>query len=107
MREEGSYELPNHPRSFGTAGGQQVLVVSEGAGQATAQARRRRSARETAAAASAWRTARNTAMLEAVTDLPPIVISDLFGVSATSAHRWARFAQDSWADHLAACQETE
>jgi hypothetical protein len=33
--------------------------------------------------------ARNTAVLEAVADLPPIVISDLFGVSATSAHRWA------------------
>lgn len=41
-------------------------------------------------------------MLEAVADLPTIVISDLFGVSATSAHRWARFAQDSWADQLAA-----
>jgi hypothetical protein len=42
-------------------------------------------------------------MLEAVADLPPIVISDLFGVSAGSAHRWARFAQDSWTDYLAAC----
>ncbi|MFJ6393981.1 hypothetical protein ACIQJT_41125 [Streptomyces sp. NPDC091972] len=31
--------------------------------------------------------ARNTAMLEAVAALPPIVISDLFGLSATSAHR--------------------
>ncbi|WP_399947074.1 hypothetical protein ACGH52_39260 [Streptomyces sp. BBFR25] len=29
--------------------------------------------------------ARNTAMLEAVADLPPIVISDLSGVSASSA----------------------
>ncbi|MFJ8804048.1 hypothetical protein [Streptomyces sp. NPDC102487] len=47
--------------------------------------------------------ARNTAMLEAVADLPPIVISGLFGVSAGSAHRWARFAQDSWTDYLAAC----
>lgn len=51
--------------------------------------------------------ARNTAMLEAVADLPPIVISDLFGVSATSAHRWARFAQDSWADYLAACTDDD
>ncbi len=51
--------------------------------------------------------ARNTAMLEAVADLPPIVISDLFGVSAGSAHRWARFAQDSWTDYLAACSNDE
>lgn len=51
--------------------------------------------------------ARNTAMTEAVTDLPPIVVSDLFGVSPASAHRWDRFMQDSWADYLAACQETE
>lgn len=51
--------------------------------------------------------ARNTAMLEAVSELPPIVVSDLFGVSASNAHAWAGFAQDSWADHLAACQETE
>ncbi|MFI1018148.1 hypothetical protein [Streptomyces sp. NPDC020965] len=49
--------------------------------------------------------ARNTAMLEAVSELPPIVVSDLFGVSASNAHTWAGFAQDSWADYLAACQE--
>ncbi|MFF9647290.1 hypothetical protein [Kitasatospora aureofaciens] len=48
--------------------------------------------------------ARNTAMLEAVSELPPIVVSDLFGVSASNAHTWAGFAQDSWADYLAACQ---
>ncbi|MFF9403348.1 hypothetical protein [Streptomyces sp. NPDC014744] len=51
--------------------------------------------------------ARNTAMLEAVADLPLIVISDLFGVSATSAHGWARFAQDSWTDYLAVCSNDE
>ncbi|MEV5149970.1 hypothetical protein AB0L14_37855 [Streptomyces sp. NPDC052727] len=51
--------------------------------------------------------ARNTAMLEAVADLPPIVISALFGVSATSAHRWARFAQASWTNYLAACSNDE
>jgi hypothetical protein len=50
--------------------------------------------------------ARNTAMIEAVSELPPIIVSDLFGVSAGTAHRWARYAQDSWADYLAACQET-
>ena len=47
--------------------------------------------------------ARNTAMIEAVSALPPIVVSDLFGVTPSSAHRWARYAQDSWADYLAAC----
>lgn len=46
----------------------------------------------------------NTAMLEAVSELPPIVVSDLFGVSASNAHTWVGFAQDSWADYLAACQ---
>ena len=50
--------------------------------------------------------ARHTAMIEAVSELPPIIVSDLFGVSAGTAHRWARYAQDSWADYLAACQET-
>jgi hypothetical protein len=51
--------------------------------------------------------ARNTAMIEAVSELPPIVVSDLFGVSAGTAHRWAQYAQDSWVDYLAACEETE
>ncbi|MER7810390.1 hypothetical protein [Streptomyces sp900116325] len=51
--------------------------------------------------------ARNTAMIEAVTDLPPIVISDLFGVAANTAHRWAQYAKGSWADYLAACQSEE
>ncbi|MCO6006157.1 hypothetical protein NE236_14280 [Actinoallomurus purpureus] len=32
---------------------------------------------------------------------PPIVVSDLFGVSAGTAYRWAQYAQDSWADYLA------
>jgi hypothetical protein len=51
--------------------------------------------------------ARNTAMIEAVSTLPPIIVSDLFGVSAKTAHNWAGFAQDSWTDYLAACQDTE
>ncbi|SFH16786.1 hypothetical protein SAMN02787118_15210 [Streptomyces mirabilis] len=30
------------------------------------------------------------------------------GIASSTAHRWARFAQDSWADYyLAACQATE
>ncbi|MEY9937587.1 hypothetical protein [Streptacidiphilus sp. MAP5-3] len=38
-------------------------------------------------------------------DLPPIVISDLFGISASAAYSWARPAQDSWTDYLAACAD--
>lgn len=51
--------------------------------------------------------ARNTAMCEAVTDLPPIIVSDMSGVSAGSAHRCARYADDSWADYLAAGADEE
>jgi len=50
---------------------------------------------------------RNTAMIEAVADLPPIVVADLFGVSAASAHRWARYAKNSWTDYLAALESTK
>ncbi|MFF0390012.1 hypothetical protein ACFYS8_15195 [Kitasatospora sp. NPDC004615] len=48
--------------------------------------------------------ARNTAVIEAVSVLPPIVVSDLFGVTPSSAYRWAQYAQSSWADDLAARQ---
>jgi hypothetical protein len=48
--------------------------------------------------------AHNTAMIQAATELPPIVLSDLFGISPTTAHRWARYAQDSWTGYLAAAQ---
>lgn len=48
-------------------------------------------------------TARNTAMIEAVADLPPIVVSDLFGIHASTAHMWGQLANDSWAQYLAAC----
>jgi hypothetical protein len=51
--------------------------------------------------------ARNTAMLEAVADLPPIVASDLFGISARTAYRWAQYAQASWIDYLAANHDGE
>ncbi|ONI71123.1 hypothetical protein ALI144C_52315 [Actinosynnema sp. ALI-1.44] len=46
--------------------------------------------------------ARNTAMIEAVGELPPIVIADLFGIHPGTAHAWAKFAQASWTDYLAA-----
>ncbi|MGY2093402.1 hypothetical protein ACW9HO_38070 [Nocardia gipuzkoensis] len=44
--------------------------------------------------------ARNTVMLAAVAELPPIVISDLFGVHPQTAHRWPQFAQQSWSEYL-------
>ena len=43
-------------------------------------------------------------MMEALADLPPIVISDLVGISPVPAHRWARLAGDSWSDYLATRQ---
>ncbi|MFJ2237897.1 hypothetical protein [Streptomyces sp. NPDC087859] len=51
--------------------------------------------------------ARNTAMTETVADLPPIVVSDLFGMHPNSAPVCAQYAQDSWADDLVACQDEE
>ncbi|PZH09161.1 hypothetical protein C1I97_15215 [Streptomyces sp. NTH33] len=51
--------------------------------------------------------ARNTAMLEAITDLPPIVVSDLFGVHPHTAYAWAQYAQNSWAEYLEAVQSTD
>jgi hypothetical protein len=48
------------------------------------------------------RAARNTAMMQALADLPPIVIADLFGIHPGTAHRWAQIAANSWDDYLAA-----
>ncbi|MGW0336875.1 hypothetical protein ACWD0J_34415 [Streptomyces sp. NPDC003011] len=53
------------------------------------------------------RAARNTAMMEALADLPPIVISDLVGISPVTAHRWARLAGDNWSDYLATRQPAQ
>lgn len=47
------------------------------------------------------RAARNTAMINAITELPPIVVSDLFGLSAATTFQWAKFAQQNWTDYLA------
>ncbi|WP_327398705.1 XRE family transcriptional regulator [Streptomyces sp. NBC_01288] len=47
------------------------------------------------------RAARNTAMMEALADLPPMVISDLFGIDPKTAERWAAFAGGRWSDYLA------
>ncbi len=46
--------------------------------------------------------ARNTAMIEAVTNLPPIVVADLFGLHPNTAQRWANYAKDDWSAYLAA-----
>ena len=40
--------------------------------------------------------ARNTAMIEAVAELPPIVVGDLFGIHPGTAHTWAKLAQTTW-----------
>jgi hypothetical protein len=47
-------------------------------------------------------TARNSAMIANILDLEPIVVSDLFGVAPQTAHKWAQYAQSSWAAYLAA-----
>lgn len=39
---------------------------------------------------------------EAVTELPPVVVSDLFGVTASTACRWGQLASESWTAYLAA-----
>ncbi|MGH3842466.1 MAG: hypothetical protein ACRDS0_13620 [Pseudonocardiaceae bacterium] len=39
--------------------------------------------------------ARNTAMIEAVSELTPIVVSDLFGIHPGTARAWAKYAQTS------------
>lgn len=46
--------------------------------------------------------ARNTAMMANVSDLEPIIISDLFGIATQTAHKWAQYAQANWAIYLAA-----
>jgi hypothetical protein len=52
------------------------------------------------------RAASNTALMEAITDLPPIVVADLFGISPATAHRWSQLARDSWAPCLTARQRS-
>jgi hypothetical protein len=39
-------------------------------------------------------------MITAITELPPIVVSDLFGLSAATAFQWAKCAQQNWTDYL-------
>lgn len=46
--------------------------------------------------------ARNSAMIANIVDLEPVVVSDLFGIAPQTAHKWAQYAQTSWATYLAA-----
>lgn len=46
-------------------------------------------------------------MIESVAELPPIVVADLFGIHPGTACAWAKLAQISWTDYLAACQPSE
>ncbi|MEV4123987.1 hypothetical protein [Nocardia sp. NPDC049707] len=49
--------------------------------------------------------ARNTAIMTSVTELDAIVVADLFGIHPSTAHRWAAYAQTSWAEFLACAAE--
>ncbi|MFJ1936876.1 hypothetical protein ACIOGZ_29985 [Kitasatospora sp. NPDC088160] len=46
--------------------------------------------------------ARNTAMFSMAGELPPIILSDLFGLHRNTVTQWAALAQDSWSGYLAA-----
>lgn len=46
------------------------------------------------------RAARNTAMIEAIADIPPIVMADLFGIQPHTANRWAQLVSESWSHYL-------
>ncbi|MDX3803781.1 hypothetical protein ACN6LD_003998, partial [Streptomyces sp. SAS_272] len=48
------------------------------------------------------RAARNTAMMDALVDLPPMVIADLLGIHPKTAERWAALAGGNWSEYLAA-----
>jgi hypothetical protein len=48
--------------------------------------------------------ARNTAMITSAATMPPRVVADLFGISPSTAYRWALYAQSSWIDYLEATQ---
>ncbi|MER7109823.1 hypothetical protein [Streptomyces sp. NPDC000229] len=47
------------------------------------------------------RAARDTVMKEAITNLPPVVIADLFDIHAGTADRWAQFDDNAWSDYRA------
>ncbi|MEV8563772.1 hypothetical protein AB0478_47000 [Streptomyces sp. NPDC051917] len=51
------------------------------------------------------RAAHNTALMEAITDMPPIVVADLFGISTPDRPPLVP-AGNSWAPYLAARQRS-
>jgi hypothetical protein len=46
-------------------------------------------------------------MIEPVSELPPIVITDPFGIHPRTNHAWVNFTQESWTDYLAAYQDAK
>ncbi|SHH52321.1 hypothetical protein [Streptomyces sp. 3214.6] len=46
------------------------------------------------------RAARNTAMMDALADLPPMVIADLLGIHPKTAERWATLAGANWSEYV-------
>lgn len=51
--------------------------------------------------------ARNTALFGMAGEVPPIIISDFFGVNRNTANQWAALAQDSWAGYFVALRAME
>ncbi|CAL9652150.1 hypothetical protein SUDANB23_06630 (plasmid) [Streptomyces sp. enrichment culture] len=47
------------------------------------------------------RAARNTAMVQALAKLPPVLISDLISIQPRTAERFAALAGENWSDYLA------
>lgn len=45
-------------------------------------------------------------MILAVTDMPAVVVADLFGLSPGTATRWAEFANTSWSAYLDTLADT-
>ncbi len=41
-------------------------------------------------------------MMQALADLPPVVLSDLIGIQPRTAERFAAMAGENWSDYLAA-----
>lgn len=46
------------------------------------------------------RAARNTAMRDALVDLPPVVITDLLDIHPKAAERWATLDGENWTEYL-------
>ncbi|MFD4943704.1 hypothetical protein ACFWNT_14515 [Streptomyces sp. NPDC058409] len=51
--------------------------------------------------------ARNTALFGMAGEIPPIILSDLFGIHRNTTNQWAALAQNNWAGYLAATRASE